>query len=210
MDEEAPGKAQKTGERPTLLQGALTVLSLLTAGAALGPAAVAVGAVSFAALLTSVLRGSDGTGLPTPTLSLAWIKSVAAWAAPLIPFAIPFIVFVAVTKPLPSDSESLQFQQQASEIIPVLLIGFVLETGAIEWNERRVNWILSLMTVLILLVGETFALASLATNDPGHADVVAGSIAAGAAALLIAAVLGLGRGREAPTKAALPGSEREG
>jgi len=72
----------------------------------------------------------------------------------------------------------------------VLLIGYVIEAGAIRWRDRPVNWILSLMTVGILLAGEVYALIDLATDSPDHADVIAGSMAAGVVAILIAAIQG--------------------
>jgi hypothetical protein len=72
----------------------------------------------------------------------------------------------------------------------VLLVGYVIETGAIRWRARPVNWLLSLMTAAILLVGEIYALIDLATNSPDHADIIAGSMAAGVAAILIAAIQG--------------------
>ena len=53
------------------------------------------------------------------------------------------------------------------------------------------------MTVAILIAGEIFALVDLAGADPGHADVIAGSMAAGLTAILIAAVQGVAR-RENP------------
>ena len=59
----------------------------------------------------------------------------------------------------------------------------VIEAGALRWRRQSVDWLLSLVTVLILLVGETYALISLATNDPAHADIVAGAMAAGVVAL---------------------------
>ena len=72
----------------------------------------------------------------------------------------------------------------------MLLIGFVIEAGAIRWRDRPLNWILSLMTVGILLAGEIYALVDLATNSPDHADIIAGSMAAGVTAILIAAIQG--------------------
>jgi len=107
-----------------------------------------------------------------------------------VPFLAPFIVFVAVTWPLPQESEGLQFQEQASQILVVLLVGYVIEAGAIRWRRRPVNWILSAMTVLILIAGEVYALVDLASGNPGHADVIAGSMAAGFTAILIAAIQG--------------------
>lgn len=60
----------------------------------------------------------------------------------------------------------MRIQEQASQIILVLLIGYVIEAGAIRWRDRPVNWILSLMTVGILLTGEIYALVDLATDSP--------------------------------------------
>jgi hypothetical protein len=74
---------------------------------------------------------------------------------------------------------ALRFQEQASQIILVMLIAYGIEAGAIRWRDRPVNGTLSLMTVAMLLAGEVFALIDLATDDPAHADVIAGSMAAG-------------------------------
>ncbi len=126
-----------------------------------------------------------------------YVVRFVVWAAPQVPFVVPFLVFVAVTWPLPQESSgSMRFQEQASQIILVLLVGYVIEAGAIRWRRRSVNWILSLMTVAILLAGEVYALVDLATDDPGHADVIAGSMAAGVAAILIAAIQGSVKGDE--------------
>lgn len=142
--------------------------------------------------------------MPPPRASAAWLGEFGRflvefviWAAPQVPFVAPFLVFVAVTWPLPQESQSLRFQEQASQIILVLLIGYVIEAGAIRWRDRPVNWILSLMTAGILLAGEAYALVDLATENPNHADIIAGSIAAGVAAILIAAIQGSAR-REDP------------
>jgi hypothetical protein len=195
-------------ERKPLLSGLLTALSLIAGlgvalvGALLAPLAlVAVGALVAYRL---EMFGEDPPSFPRPRASLAWpgefarfLAAFVAWAAPQVPFLAPFLVFVAVTWPLPAESEGLQFQEQASQIIVVLLIGYGIEAGAIRWRNRPVNWILSAMTVLILIVGEVYALVDLASGDPGHADVIAGSMAAGLAAILIAAIQGsLQRGDE--------------
>jgi hypothetical protein len=72
----------------------------------------------------------------------------------------------------------------------VLLVGYAIEAGAIRWRDRPVNWILSLITVGILLAGEIYCLVDLATNRPNHADIIAGSMAAGVTAILVAAIQG--------------------
>ncbi|MGV1048752.1 MAG: hypothetical protein ACOYD4_09550 [Solirubrobacterales bacterium] len=72
----------------------------------------------------------------------------------------------------------------------MLLIGYVIEAGALRWRRQSVDWLLSLVTVLILLAGEVYALAALASDDPGHADVIAGAMAAGVVAILAAAIQG--------------------
>lgn len=197
----APPIKRGSGERSPLLSGLLAALSLL-AGlgvAVLGVLAAPVAIAALVALVVYRLLG-DGAGAPAfppPRASLAWLGELArfvvefvAWSAPQVPFVAPFLVFVAVTWPLPQASESLAFQEQASQILVVLLIGYVIEVGAIRWRARAVNWILSLMTVATLLAGEVYALIDLATNEPDHADIIAGSMAAGVAAILIAAIQG--------------------
>jgi hypothetical protein len=201
-------KARGGGERGPLLSGLLAALSLLAAlgtaliGVLVAPAAVVAVGVLVAYRLE--MFSESAPSFPRPRPSLAWLGEVArfavefvAWAAPQVPFLAPFIVFVAVTWPLPEKSDGLQFQEQASQIIVVLLIGYVIEAGAIRWRRRPVNWILSAMTVAILVAGEIYALVDLASGDPDHADIIAGSMAAGLTAILIAAIQGSAR-RERP------------
>jgi hypothetical protein len=203
-------------ERNAVLSGLLAVLSLLAGlgTALLGILAAPVALVAVGALVVYRLGifGDDAPPFPAPRLSLAWLGELArfvvdfiAWAAPQVPFVAPFLVFVAVTWPLPQESESLRFQEQASQIILVLLIGYVIEAGAIRWRSRPVNWILSLMTVGILLAGEIYALVDLATDTPDHADIIAGSMAAGLAAILIAAIQGSAQPGEDPPTGVDPG-----
>ncbi len=191
----------RSGERGPVLSGLLAALSLLAALAAalIGVIAAPLALVVVGALVAYRLEifSEDAPRFPPPRASLAWLGELVrylvdfvAWAAPQVPFLAPVIVFVAVTWPLPQESEGLQFQEQASQIILVLLIGYVIEAGAIRWRSRPVNWILSAMTVAILVAGEIFALVDLASGDPGHADVIAGSMAAGLTAILIAAIQG--------------------
>jgi hypothetical protein len=184
-----------------LVSALLAALSLLAglATAVLGVLAAPVALAAVAALVVYRLAAVQGAPpFPPPRLSLRWLRELAdfivgfvAWAAPQVPFLAPFIVFVAVTWPLPQESsDSLRFQEQASQIILVLLIAYGIEAGAIRWRSRPVNWILSLMTVAILLTGEVYALVDLATDNPDHADIIAGSMAAGVTAILVTAVLG--------------------
>ncbi len=194
----------------TFASGLLAALSLL-AGlgvARFGAAAALAALAAFAALVVIRLGvlGPSAPRFPPPRPTLAWLGELArflgdfiAWAAPQVPFVAPFVVFVAVTWPLARESASLRFQEQASQIILVLLIGFAIEAGAIRWRDRPLNWVLSLMTAAILLAGEVYALVDLATDNPDHADVIAGSMAAGATAILIAAIQGSVRQRDEAT-----------
>lgn len=189
------------GERSPLLSGLLAVLSLLAGlgTALLGVLVAPVAVVAVAALVAYRLEmfSESAPRFPRPRPSLSWLGELArfvvdfvVWAAPQVPFLAPFLVFIAVTWPLPRESEGLQFQEQASQIIVVLLIGYVIEAGAIRWSSRPVNWILSAMTVAILVAGEIYALVDLASGEPDHADIIAGSMAAGLTAILIAAIQG--------------------
>jgi hypothetical protein len=200
-----PSKPAADKERSAAVSGLLAALSLLAGlgTALLGILAAPVAILAVGALVVYRLGifGESAPPFPAPRPSLAWLGELArfawdfvVWAAPQVPFVAPFLVFVAVTWPLPRESaETLRFQEQASQIILVLLIGYVIEAGAIRWRDRPVNWILSLMTVGILLAGEVYALVDLATDSPDHADIIAGSMAAGVVAILVAAIQGSGR-----------------
>lgn len=192
----SPGRAYVSG-----LLAALSLLAGLST-TKFGILAALVALVAFVALVVSNLGvfGASAPPFPTPRPTLAWLAEVArflrdfvVWAVPQVPFVAPFLVFVAVTWPLARESASLRFQEQASQIILVLLVGYAIEAGAIRWRDRPVNWILSLMTAGILLAGEVYALVDLATDSPDHADIIAGSMAAGVAAILIAAIQGAAR-----------------
>ncbi|HSS32160.1 MAG TPA: hypothetical protein VLL27_02645 [Solirubrobacterales bacterium] len=197
----ASSERPRDSERNAVLSGLLAVLSLL-AGigiTVLGVIAAPIATIAVGALVVYRLKlfGEDTPPFPRPRFSLSWLREFArflvdflVWAAPKVPFVAPFLVFVAVTWPLARESKSLLFQEQASQILLVLLIGYAIEVGAIRWRGRPVNWILSLMTLALLLVGEVYALVDLATENPDHADIIAGSMAAGVTAILIAAIQG--------------------
>lgn len=186
--------------RSAVASAVLAILSVVATVVGVGLLGPLVALVGLGWLVTYTLRrvGVDPPQPPAPELSLAWLRELwgylgrlIAWAAPSVPFLAPAITFIAVTWPLAeSSSETLRFQEQASQILLVLLIGYVIEAGALRWRSQSVDWLLSLVTVAILLVGETYALVDLATDDPGHADVIAGAMAAGVVAILTAAVQG--------------------
>jgi hypothetical protein len=198
------GQSQRASEsKRNPVVSALLAGGSLTAG--LGSVALSFVAAPFAlvgigALVIYTLERFSETAPrfppnPSPGELADYVVAFVAWAAPQVPFVAPFIVFIAVTWPLPPESaETLRFQEQASQIILVLLIAYGIEAGAIRWRDRPVNWILSLMTAAILLVGEVYALVDLATDSPDHADIIAGSMAAGVTAILIAAIQGSMRG----------------
>lgn len=187
-------------QRNPLVSALLAGLTLLAglATALVGVLAAPLAIAAAAALVVYRLAASQGAPpFPAPRASLAWLRELGdfilaflVWAAPQVPFLAPFVVFVAVTWPLPQESsDSLRFQEQASQIILVLLIAYGIEAGAIRWRSRPVNWILSLMTVAILLTGEVYALLDLATDSADHADIIAGAMAAGVTAILVTAAL---------------------
>ncbi len=190
-----PGK-----QRSAFGSALLALFSIVATVVGVGLFGPLVAIVGLGWLVTYTLRrvGVDPPSPPRPRLTLEWLREfwdylgrLIAWGAPSVPFLAPTITFIAVTWPLAeSSSESLRFQEQASQILLVLLIGYVIEAGALRWRKHSVDWLLSLVTVVILLVGEIYALVDLATDDPGHADIIAGAMAAGLVAILTAAVQG--------------------
>jgi hypothetical protein len=181
---------------------ALAIVSVAATVAGAGLIGPILALAGLAWLVTYTLRraGANPPQPPAAELSLRWfgelwtyLGELVRWAAPIVPFVAPAVAFIAVTWPLPESSESLRFQEQASQIIPVLLIGYVIEAGALRWRRQAVDWLLSVVTVLILVVGEIYVLVSLATDDPAHADIAAGAMAAGLVAIVTAAVQGTAR-----------------
>lgn len=187
-------------QRSAFGSAVLALLSIVATVVGVGLLGPLVAVVGLGWLVTYTLRrvGVDPPDPPRPRLSIEWLRELwsylgrlIAWAAPSVPFLAPAITFIAVTWPLAeSSSETLRFQEQASQVILVLLIGYVIEAGALRWRGHPADWLLSLVTVVILLVGETYALVDLATDNPGHADIIAGAMAAGVVAILTAAVQG--------------------
>jgi hypothetical protein len=123
-----------------------SVVALVLGGAVIGPLIALVGLIW---LVTYTLGrvGVNPPEPPRPRLSLAWLREfwdylgrLIAWAAPTVPFVAPAITFIAVTWPLPKESEGLLFQEQASQILLILLIGFVIEAGALRWRRQAVDW----------------------------------------------------------------------
>jgi hypothetical protein len=200
----APAPASRAASRlAEVLLAAVSVAAAIVGAGVLGPL-VAAGALVW--LVVYVLRrvGIAPPPFPAPRFSLAWVGEavrylgeLAAWAAPHVPFLAPAIAFATVTLALPSEVPNVAFQEQASQILPVLLIGYAIEAGALRWRARPVDWLLSLVTVAILLAGETYALIAIAEHDPAlgaaaaHADVVAGAMVAGVVAILAAALQGV-------------------
>jgi hypothetical protein len=187
-DSPAAGReaVQPDAEREGGIRFWAALAAILAAVAGLGLAAPVLALVAFASLVgaaASRLRGAGLGKLP--------VRAALDAAVRLTPHLFPLIVYWALVLPLHSEGASITFFQQATEIIPILLIGFVLEAGALELRGRSpVDWLLGFTTVAILIVGETYALIALAQDDPVHADIVTGAMAAGAAAIVVAAAMG--------------------
>ncbi|HEX5608567.1 MAG TPA: hypothetical protein VFX45_00585 [Solirubrobacterales bacterium] len=186
-------------QRNAVASAVLAVVSVVAAVLGAGIVGPVIAVIGLVWLVTYTLRrvGANSPEPPRPRLSVEWLGEVfdylgrlVAWAAPSVPFVAPALTFVLVTWLLAPESEGLLFQEQASQILLVLTIGYVIEAGALRWRRQPVDWLLSLVTVLILLVGETYCLVALATADPTHADVIAGALAAGVVAMITAAVQG--------------------
>jgi hypothetical protein len=191
-----PEPSQGSRTVGSVLLAAASLVLLVVVGGLLGPL-LAAGALIW--LTVHVLRrvGAEPPPFPRPRPTLAWLGEAIAylgpfvrWAAPHVPFLAPAAVFVAITWLLPDDKASLAFQEQSSQIIPVLLIGFVIEAGALRWRDQPIDGLLSLVTVAILIAGETYALLAIADARSAHADIVAGAMAAGVVAILTAALQG--------------------
>jgi hypothetical protein len=97
-----------------------------------------------------------------------------------------------------SSHGTVAFDEIGAQIIVVLLLALALEARFFRLHRLREPTELgaTLLIMLLLGVGEFYAVRAVATTQAKHADVVAGAIAAGFVAVAIAALTGAGDGSQ--------------
>ena len=111
-------------------------------------------------------------------------------------FAAPIFAYVGVSLFVGDKKGATTFNEVAAQIIVVLLLALAIETrffqirSELGWLERGSI----LFTFLVLAAGEWYALRGLLIDEPAPAQVTAGAIAAGFAAIGVGALAGLHRG----------------
>lgn len=139
-----------------------------------------VGAVLLALVFWAAVRKTDATGL---------LRSLEG-----LRLFLPILAFELVSQLVGESAASLAFDQVAAEVIAVFLLALALEARFFHLHRVKEPLELGAMlfTLILLGSGEFYALQGIATQQPDHADLISGAVAAGFVAVAIAALIGPG------------------
>jgi hypothetical protein len=107
----------------------------------------------------------------------------------------PIAAFGSVNLMIGSDEGTLRFAEIGAQVIVVLLLALAIETRffRISASDDRMASAGTVLTMVVLTVGEFYALKSIVNNTPENAGVVGGAVAAGFVAVAVTALVGAGK-----------------
>jgi hypothetical protein len=107
----------------------------------------------------------------------------------------PIVAFSLISLLMGKTSGSLHFDEVGAQILIVLLLALAVDARffRLRAGRDRLDVAAILFTMSLLAVGEYYSLNALLTDHPAHAEMIAGAIAAGFAAVAITALTGAGR-----------------
>lgn len=143
-----------------------------------------VGGVSLALGLAVVIRRTDALVLLRALQGLRLFLPIAA--------------FEVVSQFVGESSGSLHFDEIAAQVIPVFLLALAIEARFFRLNliAEPLDLGAMLFTLLLLGSGEFYAMQAIANEQPEHADLIGGAVAAGFVAVSIVALVGPGLNEE--------------
>jgi hypothetical protein len=109
--------------------------------------------------------------------------------------ALPLCAYLVVASTMGETRGSLAFAEVGAQVIVVLLLVLAIDARffRLRTDRDRLDLSATIFTLLVLAVGEYYALHSVIMRRPRHSEMVAGAIAAGFAALMVTALLGSAR-----------------
>jgi hypothetical protein len=123
---------------------------------------------------------------------------------------LPIVAFQLASWSVGRFSGTEVFNEVAAQVIPVFLLALALEARFFHLHRVKEPLDLGAMlfTLVLLGIGEFYALQAVATERPDHTDMVSGALAAGFVAIAIAALIGPGLKprEERAQREELPGS----
>lgn len=105
---------------------------------------------------------------------------------------LPVAAFSAITAAMGSEAGTRAFDEVGAQAIVVLLLALAIDARffRLRIDYDRIDALAVCLTMTLLAVGEFYALRSLATKHPIHAEIIAGAIAAGFVAVAVTALAG--------------------
>jgi hypothetical protein len=104
----------------------------------------------------------------------------------------PVIVFTLTSALMGETAGTLGFDEIAAQVLIVLLLALALDARyfRLRAGRDRLDVVGVLFTMLLLALGEYYALRGLLTKEPKSAEMIAGAIAAGFTAVAVTALSG--------------------
>lgn len=105
---------------------------------------------------------------------------------------VPILAFSVAGAAIGARPGTIQFDEVGAQLIVVLLLALAVEARffRVSGDEERLDALASFFVMTLLAVGEFYALSGLLSGEPRHAEMIAGAIAAGFAAVAVSAMLG--------------------
>ena len=112
--------------------------------------------------------------------------------------ALPVLAFTLTTTFMGETAGTRAFAEVGAQVLIVLLLALAIDARffRLRAGRDRLDVAAICFTMLLLAVGEFYALRGLLSGVPGHAEMIAGAIAAGFAAVAVTALTGGDRTRD--------------
>jgi hypothetical protein len=109
--------------------------------------------------------------------------------------ALPILAFTLTTTFMGETTGTRAFDEVGAQVLIVLLLALAIDARFFRLSAERDRLDVAAIcfTMLLLAVGEFYALRGLLSDAPGHAEMIAGAIAAGFTAVAVTAMTGSGQ-----------------
>jgi hypothetical protein len=109
---------------------------------------------------------------------------------PTLGAILPVFAFSLVTLLMGQTSATHSFDEIGAQVIVVLLLALAIDARFFRLSASRDRLEIAAVafTMMVLAVGEYYALRGLLSEEPRHAEMIAGAIAAGFAAVAVTAM----------------------
>ena len=106
---------------------------------------------------------------------------------------LPIVAFSLTSLLMGKTTGTVRFDEIAAQVIVVLVLALAIDARffRLRADRDRLDVVAILYTMLLLAIGELYALKGLLASNPAHAEMIAGAIAAGFTAVAVTAMTGI-------------------